>query len=100
MLREDRELLIDLKRACNRAGQFALAYLSGDLSTEAEEAYAHRLIDISERLLDRAKSRKGFDHDGEPTRFVVDAEFVCVELEPRELPPGNEPETGSGGSGS
>jgi len=100
VLREDRELLTDLKRVCNRAGQFALEYLADDLSTEAEEAYALRLIDIGERLLDRAKNRKGFDRDGEPTRFVVDAEVVRVEYEPRELPPGSEPGTGLGGSGS
>jgi len=46
MFREDRELLADLKRVCNDAGLFALEYMAGDLSIEAEDAYARRLIDI------------------------------------------------------
>jgi len=82
MLREDRELLVDLKRACNQAAQFALAYLAGDLSIEAEEAYALRLIHIGERLLKHAEIRKGVVLDGEPTQFVIDAD--CVQAPPDE----------------
>jgi len=89
MLPEDRELLTDLKRACNQAGQFALEYMAGDLSIEAEEAYALRLIDIGERLLAHAKNCKGLVLDGEPTELVIDAEFVRVDYEPRGLPPGS-----------
>jgi len=51
MLREDRELLTDLSRACTHAPQFALQYMAGDLSIEGEEAYALQLIDLGERLL-------------------------------------------------
>jgi|SRR5215470_697795 len=93
MLREDRELLCDLKRACNEAGQFALAYLAGTLSAEAEEAYALRLVNIAERLLAHAKSRQGFVLDGEPTRLIIDAESVRVGYAVRELPPGRQPGT-------
>jgi len=90
MLREDRELLADLKRACNEAGQFVLEYMVGDLPIETEEAYALRLIDIGDRLLAHAKSRKGFVLDGEPAPLVIDAGWVRVESELRELPPGSE----------
>lgn len=58
MLHEDRELLTELKRACNQAGQFTLEYMSGGLTIEAEEAYALRLIDIAERLLAHATTAK------------------------------------------
>jgi len=96
MFREDRELLCDLKRACNEAGQFALEYLADELSIEAEEAYAFRLINIAERLLSHAKGRKGLVLDGEPARLVIDAESVRVGYEVHELPRGRQP--GHGGS--
>ena len=92
MLPEDRELLTDLKRACNQAGLFALEYMAEDLSIAAEEAYAERLIDIAERLLAHAKSRKGLVLDGEPTQllakvvfekvWIMDDEVVGSELTP------------------
>jgi hypothetical protein len=91
MFREDRELLADLKRVCNDAGLFALEYMAGDLSIEAEEAYALRLIDVGERLLGHAKSRKGLVLDGAPTQLVIEAPFVRVEHTVHELPPGNKP---------
>jgi hypothetical protein len=90
MLREDRELLTDLKRACNQAGQFALEYLAGDLSIETEEAYARRLIHIGERLLAHTKSRKGLVLDSEPAPLTIDAEFVRLD-DVRALPPGSHP---------
>jgi len=86
MLREDRELLADLKRICNEAGLFALEYMAGDLSISAREAYALRLIDIGE--LAHAKGRKGLMLDDEATHLVIDAVFVRMD-DVRELPPGN-----------
>ena len=91
MFREDRELLADLKRVCNDAGLFALEYMGGDLSVDAEEAYAVRLIDIGERLLAHAGDRKGLVLNGEPMPLVIDAPFVRVD-DVRELPPGNRPD--------
>jgi hypothetical protein len=91
MLREDRELLADLKRVCNEAGVFALEYMAGDLSIETEESYALRLFDIGERLLAHARRRKGLVLDGEPTPLVIDAPFVRLD-DVRELPPGNRPD--------
>jgi hypothetical protein len=91
MLREDRELLADLKRVCNDAGLFALEYLAGDLTIEAEESYALRLFDIGERLLAHARRRKGLVLDGAPTSLVLDAPFVRVD-DVRELPPGSQPD--------
>ena len=91
MLREDRELLADLKRVCNEAGTFALEYMAGDQSIAAEEAYALRLIDVGERLFAHVKSRKRLVLDGEPTQLVFEAEFVRVDYDVRELPPGSEP---------
>ena len=88
MLREDRELLAELKRACNHAGVFALEYMAGELSIAAEEAYALRLIDIAERLLAHAKGRKGLVLDGEPTPLVIEANAVVVDHEAPESPPG------------
>lgn len=98
MLREDRELLADLRRACLHAPQFALEYMAGHVSIEVEEAYALSLIDIGERLLAHAKGRKGLVFDREPTQLVIEAPFVRVELEPGtvELPPGSAPSDGNG----
>jgi hypothetical protein len=80
MLREDLELLTDLKRVCNSAGPFALEYLDGALSVAAEEAYARRLIDMGERLLTHAHGRKSLVLEAEPTHVSHE---VC------ELPPGS-----------
>jgi hypothetical protein len=91
MLREDLELLTDLKRACNQAGQFALEYLAGDLSIEMEEAYALRLIHVGERLLAHVKRRKGLVLDSEPAPLAIDVEFVRVDDDVRALPPGSQP---------
>ena len=86
MLREDRELLADLKRVCNYASQFALEFMAGELSVAAEEVYASRLIDIAERMLLHAKARKGLVLHDEPTPLILDAEFVRVEYHVPELP--------------
>ena len=87
MLPEDRELLADLKRACNQAGQFALEYMGGELSVEGEEAYAWMLVDIAERLLAHTKARKELVLDGEPSRLVIDAPGVVVDCDGRKLLP-------------
>ena len=91
MTREELELLTDLKQVCNKAGQFFLEFTDGVLSIEAEQAYAHSLFDVGDRLLAHAKSRKGLVLDGEPTQLVIDAELVRVDYELRELPPGSQP---------
>jgi hypothetical protein len=94
MLREDRELLTDLKWACNQAGQFTLGYLSGDLSIEVEEAYALRLIHIGEQLLKHVESRKAVVLDGEPPmQFVIEGKCVRMAYEMRELPSGEQDPT-------
>lgn len=90
MLPEDLELLTHLKRICNSAGPFALEYMAGDLSIAAEEAYARRLIEVGERLLTHAHSRKNLVLEAEPTLFVLEAEPMYVDHEVRELPPGND----------
>jgi hypothetical protein len=58
MLRENRELLAELKRICNQAGQFALGFMAGELSAEAEAAYAQHLIAVGEGILLHAMRRK------------------------------------------
>ena len=88
MVREDRELLADLKRVCNQAGQFALAFIGGELSVEAEEAYAYALDDLAERILRHARARNGLVLNGEATSLVIEAGWVRVEPERLELPPG------------
>jgi hypothetical protein len=58
MTPDERELLCDLKRVCNQAPEFALEFMSGGLSVEAEIAYAHRLVDVAEALMYHANTRK------------------------------------------
>jgi len=87
MLRDERELLADLKRACNQAGPFVLEFIAGELPIEAEEAYAYLLGDIADRLLAHAKARKGLIIDGEPTPLVIESQAVIVDYESRGLPP-------------
>jgi hypothetical protein len=79
VLRDDRELLADLRRASTHSAQFALEFMSGELSVDAEEAYAYLLEDIADRLLLHAKGRKGLVLDGEPTPLVIDVQGVVVD---------------------
>jgi hypothetical protein len=88
MTREELELMAELKRICNQAPGFALAFMAEHLSIEAEETYALRLAGIGERLLAHAKRRKVWVINGEAIQFVIDAELVPVEREVRGLPPG------------
>jgi len=74
MLREDRELLADLKRVCNDASVFALEFMAGDLSVEAEIAYAHRLVDVTELIMNHANARK---------RLVINGQATVFKMEPR-----------------
>ena len=91
MTRDEGELLGDLEWVCEQARLFAAEFQTGDLSIDAEEAYALRLIDVAERLLGHAKDRKGPMINGEPTPLVIDAGWVRVEEGLFELPPGSEP---------
>jgi hypothetical protein len=77
MLHEDRALLADLKRACNQAVQFALGYMDGNLSPEAENTYALLLIDIGERLLAHSKAKSRIVLDGSLVMQVND-EKLCT----------------------
>ena len=90
MLREDRELLADLKRVCNQAGAFALDFMTGQLSIEAEEAYAYALDDLAERITRQARARKGLVLDGQTTPVVIEAGWVHFDPDCPELPPGSE----------
>jgi len=90
MTREELELMTELKRICNQAPEFALAFMAGDLPTETEEAYAQRLVASGERLLAHVKRRKGLVINGEATtQLVINAELAGVAHEVRELPPGS-----------
>lgn len=81
MTPDECELLCNLKRVCNHAPGFALEFMAGNLSVEAEIAYAHRLVDIAEALMHHANGRK---------RMVIDGHIVSIIHEPelRDLPPG------------
>jgi hypothetical protein len=72
MIREDRELLVDLSRVCTQAPQFALEFMGREIPIEAQEAYAQQLINLGQRLLLHAKSRKGLVLDAEPTQLAID----------------------------
>jgi len=74
MLRDERELLADLKRVCNDASVFALEFMAGDLSVEAEIAYAHRLVDVAELIMNHANARKRLIIDGQATGLALEAE--------------------------
>jgi hypothetical protein len=80
MLREERELLADLKRVCDQAPGFALEFMAGDMPIADEEAYAHRLVDVAEMIMLHARARK---------RLVIDGQATAWVLEPR--PPMPEP---------
>jgi len=73
MIREDRELLVDLSRVCKQAPQFALEFMGSEIPIAAQEVYAQQLINLGQRLLLHAKSRKGLVLDAEPTQFTIDA---------------------------
>ena len=88
MTREELLLMTDLMRVCSQAHTFCLEFADQAVSIDDEEAYALRLIDVADRLLEHAKARKGLDRDGQPTPLVIDAEFIRVENDIRELPPG------------
>jgi hypothetical protein len=73
MLREDRELLAELKRICNQAGQFALDFMAGGISDAAEAAYAQHLIAVGEGILLHAMRRKQITIDGVAIPLAIEA---------------------------
>jgi hypothetical protein len=83
VLPDERELLASLKRVCNQAPDFALEFMAGGLSIDAEIAYAHRLVDVAEGILRHATARRQFVIDGHATTFTLDPEPPPMrELEP------------------
>ena len=70
MLRSYRELLADLARVNTQVPQFVLEFMDGALSIEAEEAFAHRLVDVAEQLMNHAKARR---------RLVIDGWAMAIE---------------------
>jgi len=75
MTPDERELLCDLKRVCNHASGFALEFLAGNLSVEAEIAYAHRLVDVAEALMHHANGRKRIVIDGHAAGIIELRDF-------------------------
>jgi hypothetical protein len=57
MLLEEQALLADLKSLAAKAPEFIAYFKSGDLTTEDQQAYAHRLQDLAERLTVHAEAR-------------------------------------------
>lgn len=96
MTHDELELLTDLKRLCNEAGQFALDFMAGTLSIQDEESYGLRLAEVAGQILVHARGRGQLVIEGQAT--VIDGLSGGVILEPgrRELPPGSWP--GDGGS--
>lgn len=84
MLREDRELVTDLKRACNQAVPFALEFMAGTLSVADEEAYGLWLAEIAGRILIHAKMRAHLVVDGQA--IVIDGQPMELALEPGPRP--------------
>jgi hypothetical protein len=78
VLRDERELLTDLMRVCNQAPDFALEFMTGTMPIEAEEAFAHRLVDVAEVIMRHVKERR---------RLVIDGQTLAIEpdLAPFEL---------------
>lgn len=79
MSREELELMTDLKRICNQAPEFALEFMAGSLSIEAELAYARRLIDVADALMHHANIRKYVVVEGQVTSAVIQAELCAVQ---------------------
>ena len=93
MTRDELELMWQLKRVCNEVPEFVLEFMSGDLSAEAERAFAYQLKDLAEQLVLHANARRGMTVDGQPTPLIIDADFVRVQSELPELLPGRTPGT-------
>lgn len=89
MSRKELEVITDLKRVCNQAPEFALAFMAGNLSVDAEITYAHRLVDIAEALLHHANARKHVVIEGHITATVIRTELS-------EMPPERETATAAG----
>ena len=73
MLREERELLVALKRVCNQAPGFALEFMAGELSVEDELAYAHRLVDVAQAIMNHANGRKRLVINGQATALTLES---------------------------
>ena len=78
MLREERKLLLDLKRICEQVPNFALEFMGGDMPPEAEVAFAHKLVGVAEQLMHHARAKERVVLDGQAA--VIEAEPPCREL--------------------
>lgn len=57
MIRDERELLAELSRVNSDVVGFVLEFISGDLSTAAEKAFAYRLEAVAHQILRHAGTR-------------------------------------------
>lgn len=85
MTRDELELMWELKRVCNGVPGFVLEFMDGDLSAEAERAFANQLEDLAEQLVDHAKAKECLVFDGS-------AIVLPNHAEPRQLEAGGERE--------
>jgi hypothetical protein len=70
VIREDRELLVQLARLGRDMVPLAMRIMEGSASASEQQDYARRLIAAGERLRQRA---------GEPVRVVIDGEALTNE---------------------
>lgn len=75
MIREDREMLVELARLNGDMASLALRIMDGSASVAEQQHYAQRLIAVGERLQRRADGMPGAVIDGEvvagPTALAV-----------------------------
>lgn len=65
MIREDRELLVELARLNGDMASLALRIMDGSASVAEQQHYAQRLIAVGERLERRADDMPGAAIDGD-----------------------------------
>ena len=74
MIREDRELLVELARLNGDMAPLALRIMDGSVSVTEQQHYAQRLIEVGERLRRRADGMRGAVIEGKviagPTALV------------------------------
>ncbi len=81
MIREDRELLVELARLNTDAASFALRIMDGSASVAEQLHYAQRLIAVGERLQRRADGMRGAVIEGEVVAGPTALAAHTVELD-------------------
>jgi hypothetical protein len=81
VIREDRELLVELARLNGDMASFALRIMDGSVSVAEQQHYAQRLIAVGERLQRRADELREVVIDGEVVAGPISLPTHTFELD-------------------